>query len=87
MSTEPAQVQDEGISDADAAAAEAMLAASGMVVPETRGGSDVNLDVILDVPVTLSLEVGRTRLPIRSLAAAEPGFRRGTGAGGRGRAA
>ena len=30
-------------------------------------GKDVNLDVILDVPVTLSLEVGRTRLPIRSL--------------------
>lgn len=28
---------------------------------------DMNLDVILDVPVTLSLEVGRTRLPIRSL--------------------
>jgi flagellar motor switch protein FliN/FliY len=28
---------------------------------------DVNLDVILDVPVTLSLEVGRSRLPIRSL--------------------
>lgn len=28
---------------------------------------DVQLDVILDVPVTLSLEVGRTRLPIRSL--------------------
>ncbi len=30
-------------------------------------GKDVNIDVILDVPVTLSLEVGRTRLPIRSL--------------------
>ncbi len=28
---------------------------------------DVNLDVILDVPVTLSLEVGRTRIPIRNL--------------------
>ncbi len=28
---------------------------------------DVNLEVILDVPVTLSMEVGRTRLPIRSL--------------------
>ena len=27
----------------------------------------MNIDVILDVPVTLSLEVGRTRLPIRSL--------------------
>ena len=28
---------------------------------------DLNLDVILDVPVALSLEVGRTRMPIRSL--------------------
>ncbi|WP_028917063.1 flagellar motor switch protein FliN [Pseudoxanthomonas sp. J35] len=28
---------------------------------------DLNLDVILDVPVTLSLEVGRTRMPIRNL--------------------
>ncbi len=27
---------------------------------------DVNLEVILDVPVTLSMEVGRTRIPIRS---------------------
>lgn len=26
-----------------------------------------NLDVILDVPVTLSMEVGRTRIPIRNL--------------------
>lgn len=33
---------------------------------ETLGG-DVNLDVILDVPVTLSMEVGRTRIPIRNL--------------------
>jgi len=29
--------------------------------------ADVNLDLILDVPVTLSLEVGRVRIPIRSL--------------------
>ena len=29
--------------------------------------SDVSLDVILDVPVTLSMEVGRTRIPIRNL--------------------
>jgi flagellar motor switch protein FliN/FliY len=28
---------------------------------------EVNLDVILDVPVTLSMEVGRTRIPIRNL--------------------
>ncbi len=34
--------------------------------PAASGG-DVNLDVILDVPVTLSMEVGRTRIPIRNL--------------------
>src|SRR3546814_15880947 len=30
-------------------------------------GNDVNLDVILDVPVTLSMQVGRARIPIRNL--------------------
>lgn len=29
--------------------------------------SDINLDVILDVPVTLSLVVGHARIPIRNL--------------------
>lgn len=29
--------------------------------------SEMSLDVILDVPVTLSLEVGRARMPIRNL--------------------
>ena len=32
-----------------------------------EGASDLNLDVILDVPVSLSLEVGRARIPIRNL--------------------
>lgn len=31
------------------------------------GDSDRNLDVILDVPVTLAMEIGRTRVPIRNL--------------------
>jgi flagellar motor switch protein FliN/FliY len=59
-----------GPSAADLAAAEAMMAgASAPAIDEPAGLSarDVSLDVILDVPVTLSLEVGRTRLPIRSL--------------------
>lgn len=30
-------------------------------------GGEVNLELILDVAVTLSLEVGRTRLPVREL--------------------
>lgn len=28
---------------------------------------DVNLDVVLDIPVTISMEIGRTRIPIRNL--------------------
>lgn len=32
-----------------------------------QDATDLNLDVILDVPVTLSLEVGRARIPIRNL--------------------
>ena len=28
---------------------------------------DINLDVVLDIPVTLSLEVGRSRISIRNL--------------------
>lgn len=34
------------------------------VVPHN---SDARLDVILDIPVTLSMEVGRTHIPIRNL--------------------
>jgi flagellar motor switch protein FliN/FliY len=33
----------------------------------TGHDADMSLDVILDVPVMLSLEVGRTRMPIRNL--------------------
>lgn len=49
-------------SDAAARAAFEPLTADG-----TEGGPDLNLDVILDVSVTLSLEVGRARIPIRNL--------------------
>lgn len=30
-------------------------------------GNEVNLDVILDVPVTMAMEVGRTKISIRNL--------------------
>nr|WP_206606513.1 flagellar motor switch protein FliN [Steroidobacter cummioxidans] len=44
-------------------------AAAAAPEPSMPSGApgDVNLDVILDVPVTLSMEVGRTRIPIRNL--------------------
>ena len=60
MSTEHSASENEA--PADELAADALM--SGQVPAPAQ---DVNLDVILDVPVTLSLEVGRTRLPIRSL--------------------
>ena len=46
-----------------------MNAKSEAAVPQTTDepGRDVNLEVILDVPVTLSMEVGRTRIAIRNL--------------------
>jgi flagellar motor switch protein FliN len=34
---------------------------------DNDASTELDLDVILDVPVTLSLEVGRARLPIRNL--------------------
>jgi flagellar motor switch protein FliN/FliY len=33
----------------------------------TAGGREVNLDAILDIPVHLSMEIGRTRISIRHL--------------------
>jgi flagellar motor switch protein FliN/FliY len=66
-------MSNENISEADMLAAMAM-ANPGMDLPPPQASApqaeatgDVNIDVILDVPVSLSLEVGRTRLPIRSL--------------------
>lgn len=46
---------------------EAQLAAFETLNAETKSSGDINLDVILDVPVTLSLVVGRARIPIRNL--------------------
>jgi flagellar motor switch protein FliN/FliY len=39
--------------------------ADGVLEPKSK--SEVNIEAILDVPVTLSMEVGRARIPIRNL--------------------
>jgi flagellar motor switch protein FliN len=51
------------------AKAEAAVAAQFDEVQDDAEPSprDINLEVILDVAVTLSMEVGRTRIPIRNL--------------------
>lgn len=45
----------------------APAAFDALTAEPAAGGGDLNLDVILDVPVELSLEVGRARIPIRNL--------------------
>src|ERR1700753_2607618 len=35
--------------------------------PDAAANRDLNLDVVLDIPVTLSIEVGRSRISIRNL--------------------
>jgi flagellar motor switch protein FliN/FliY len=35
--------------------------------PQAAPSADVNLEVVLDIPVTLSMEVGRSRISIRNL--------------------
>lgn len=61
----------EAMEAAQAAQFEELLAreqrANARVAEPAPISGDVNLDVILDVPVTLSMEVGRTRIPIRNL--------------------
>jgi flagellar motor switch protein FliN/FliY len=42
-------------------------AAFDPLTADAIAGADLNLDVILDVSVSLSLEVGRARIPIRNL--------------------
>jgi flagellar motor switch protein FliN/FliY len=51
------------------AQAEAQTAEFGTLQDDSsaEAKSEINMDVILDVPVTLSMEVGRTRVPIRNL--------------------
>lgn len=35
--------------------------------PDAAASRELNLEVVLDIPVTLSMEVGRTRISIRNL--------------------
>ncbi len=71
-----AAVDDEALADEWAAALEeqgevevedaAQTASFQQLEPEGCGG-DIKLDAILDVPVTISMEIGRTRINIRNL--------------------
>ena len=67
-------VDDQALADEWAAALEeqgdtgdeAQAASFDELQPEGCGG-DIKLDAILDVPITISMEIGRTRINIRNL--------------------
>lgn len=51
----------------EAIAAEMENLRADAILNSPEDQKEVNIEVILDVPVTLSMEVGRTRIPIRNL--------------------
>jgi flagellar motor switch protein FliN/FliY len=53
--------------DAEASSSQASPAPLDKLNDEGRQRSEVNLDMVLDIPVTISMEIGRTRISIRNL--------------------
>jgi flagellar motor switch protein FliN/FliY len=72
MSTEnigAGQIQDGGVGQQDARGAPPTAATFPELQAERRPdpGGEIRLDAILDVPVTVSMEIGRSRISIRNL--------------------
>ncbi|VAW57298.1 Flagellar motor switch protein FliN [hydrothermal vent metagenome] len=53
--------------DSEATAGQADAASFGELTDSSLPASDVNLDVVLDIPVNMSMEIGRTKISIRNL--------------------
>lgn len=53
--------------DAEVTPSEAKSAPMTKLDDDGRPKSDNNLDMVLDIPVTISMEIGRTRINIRNL--------------------
>ena len=68
---EAVQVQAQGVSDADAAMAEAMMEQASLDELSAESGSMAagaeNLETILDIPISLSVVIGQTSISIRNL--------------------
>jgi len=64
-----AAMAEQADAESDIAVAEAPAAAFDDLEDTSGGpaGDEANLDVILDIPVTISMEIGRTQISIRNL--------------------
>jgi len=58
---------DEETGDGATPAALEELQDEGVDMPSEMGGDNPNMDVILDIPVTIAMEVGNTEISIRNL--------------------
>lgn len=59
------EAMDRAVQGESAAAGEAPGAAEARA--PNGNGAEINLDALLDVPVTLSVEIGRSKVPIKNL--------------------
>lgn len=60
-------MQEQAAAETAEAAAFDELSDESIDDPDLHGTDDINMDVILDVPVTISMEIGRTMINIRNL--------------------
>ncbi len=72
MEEQGVEAEDDGLADWGDAMGEQAAEADPMEFKElekgaSADGDDVNLGVILDIPVTISMEIGRTEINIRNL--------------------
>jgi len=71
--SEDNQQNDQDVADEWAAALEEQADATPAPVTQLaddanpRPDSDIDLDMVLDIPVTISMEIGRTKINIRNL--------------------
>jgi len=62
-----AALDEQGDTDAEEAEQQAQAASFDELQAEAQPGGEIKMDAILDVPVTIAMEIGRTRINIRNL--------------------
>ena len=62
-----AAMEEQGDDGADKKADDFQQVAATRLDETAEPGGDVKLDVILDIPITIAMEIGRTKLSIRNL--------------------
>lgn len=75
MAVEETQAVDRRTEWAQALAVPKIVAAERTVAPTVQGAGapDGNMDMVLDIPVQISVELGRKKVPIKQILELKPG--------------